>query len=192
MKFTPERRQIIIDAIKEGNTKKTAAALAGIDRKTLYDWLDRGRNEEPPELDGMTMKALKARARENKVKGYSRMSRDLLVKAIIENETAYRSFLYAVEQAEAQGMAQHVKNIRQAGLEDWKASAWFLERRDPENYARRDALKVENQHSGKIETESHHKETRRIELLRKFENDPKLAEHYMAIWERENIGNGDS
>jgi len=47
-KLTPERQERIINAIRAGSYVETAAALAGIHRDTLYDWLKRGRSEEEP------------------------------------------------------------------------------------------------------------------------------------------------
>ena len=189
MKFTPERRTIIVDAIKAGSPKKYAAMLAGIAEKTLYEWIEKGRQQEPPEgLDSLTVKQLKERARANVVKGYTRMKKPQLIKGIIEAETAYRSFLYAVELAEAEGLMQHIKNVRDAGLEDWRASAWYLERRDPENWAKQDRLQVENQHSGNIKTE--HAETTRLEIEQKLKGDPALQSLYMQIWERQHLGSG--
>lgn len=40
-KRTPERERIILDAILAGNSRKVAAALAGIGERTLYDWEER-------------------------------------------------------------------------------------------------------------------------------------------------------
>lgn len=45
-KLTSKRKAIILDAIREGNTKACAAGLAGISRDTLTNWLNRGRDDE--------------------------------------------------------------------------------------------------------------------------------------------------
>ena len=42
-KFTKERAQIICESIRNGLSKEAACARAGIDRKTLYNWLENGR-----------------------------------------------------------------------------------------------------------------------------------------------------
>ena len=42
-KFNPETCHKIIQAIKQGNYQKTAAALAGIDESTYYRWVERGK-----------------------------------------------------------------------------------------------------------------------------------------------------
>lgn len=41
-KLTPEIQEKIVQAIRAGNYIETAAAYAGIDKTTLYDWLKRG------------------------------------------------------------------------------------------------------------------------------------------------------
>ena len=47
-KYTPERHKIIIDAIKEGKTRKDAANLAKIDLNNLQMWYQKGKNGEQP------------------------------------------------------------------------------------------------------------------------------------------------
>lgn len=41
-KLTPELQQKIVDAIRMGAYIETAAAYAGINKSTLYDWMKRG------------------------------------------------------------------------------------------------------------------------------------------------------
>lgn len=46
--WTPEVQAVIVEAIRRGNYKVTACALAGIHRDTLNDWEHRGaRGDEP-------------------------------------------------------------------------------------------------------------------------------------------------
>lgn len=48
-------------------------------------------------------------------------------------------FRAAVEKAEADANAFHLANIRQAAMEGtWQASAWFMERKHPEEWGRQD------------------------------------------------------
>jgi len=55
----------------------------------------------------------------------------------------YREFGSALEKAEAQAHARSVAIIQKAALETWQAAAWWLERRYPEQWARRDTLRQE-------------------------------------------------
>jgi hypothetical protein len=41
----------------------------------------------------------------------------------------YRQFCHALEQANAAAMQYHLQNIAEKGKDDWRASAWILERR---------------------------------------------------------------
>lgn len=48
-------------------------------------------------------------------------------------------FMHMVQRAEAQSIYEHVNRIENASvMGDWKASAWYLERRHPTKYGRRD------------------------------------------------------
>lgn len=95
----------------------------------------------------------------------------------------YRNFVEEVEMAEAFAMAGAVKNIKRAGEEDWRASAWYLERRDPANWGRKERLSADINHSGNIKTE--HEETIQIDFEKKLENDPKLQQLYIEVWQRQ-------
>lgn len=45
-KFTEERREKILTCLREGNYIVTAAGVAGVNRRTLNRWLERGREEQ--------------------------------------------------------------------------------------------------------------------------------------------------
>ena len=46
MKLTPRVQKVICDAIEAGHYKEAAAEAAGISRRTLYAWMDRGAKEK--------------------------------------------------------------------------------------------------------------------------------------------------
>ena len=54
----------------------------------------------------------------------------------------YPAFLRAVEKAEAVGQQRLVGQVALAARTTWQAAAWMLERRDPENWGRRERLEV--------------------------------------------------
>lgn len=189
-KFTEPRKQRILDALRRGETRKTAALLARVTPQTFYNWLNRAELEEIPEgLQQLTAKELRKMAKEKGVTGYSKMNREQLIDAIEEASLVYTRFAQEVEFAEAEGFNYHLENVRRAGEEDWRASAWYLERRDPDNYAKRDRLSVDNQHSGSIKTQ--HEEHYKIEFEQRLEADPKLQELYLQIWEREQLASSE-
>ena len=111
--LTAERVQIIVEALEGGNYDIVAYSRAGISESTFYSWLEQGAN---PELTTT-----------GKVKAKS--------KAFVE-------FLEAVTRARVEGEAYHVKNWKDKGQADWKASMEFLARRYPERWARQERLDV--------------------------------------------------
>ena len=99
-KITPEKIGALTEALGAGHYREIACKLAGIDRKTLLNWLKRGEREKT----GL-----------------------------------YRELYTAVEKAEADAEVYHLKNIETAAKKNWFASAWFLERKHPERWAKREA-----------------------------------------------------
>jgi len=95
-KITEEITGCIVDALGAGHYREVACKLAGIDRKTLLNWLKRGERER---------------------------------------SGVYRDLYLAVEQAKV----FHLKNIETASSKSWFASAWFLERKHPERWGKREA-----------------------------------------------------
>lgn len=60
------------------------------------------------------------------------------------NERRLLDFLSMVEMARKTAVYNHVKNIKAAGAlpDKWQASAWYLERTLPEQFGRKDSLKL--------------------------------------------------
>jgi hypothetical protein len=54
----------------------------------------------------------------------------------------FRDFRDALTRAQAAPEVRNVAIIQQAASEDWRAAAWWLERRRPEDYGRRVGLDV--------------------------------------------------
>lgn len=150
-KLNNKIKDLILDAIKDGNTNETAAKLAGISESTFYNWVAKGKEAE---------------------KGI------------------YRNFVDELEIAEAAAFAESVKNIRTAGKEDWRASAWYLERRDPANWGRKERVSADINHSGTLKTE--HEETLQMDAEDKLAQDPELQQLYIKIWQRQQqLDNGN-
>lgn len=68
-----------------------------------------------------------------------------------EREAPFVAFAEAVEEARARFVAVHVENVAAAGADDWKASAWLLERRT-KAFQKREQTTVDQkvQHSGGV------------------------------------------
>jgi transposase len=68
-------------------------------------------------------------------------------------EPLYRDFRDAVTRARAQAHVAAVAVIRRAMPDDWKAAAFYLERRDPQNWGRRTAHDVRIEESSEVDRE---------------------------------------
>lgn len=106
-KLTAATVDRLIEALASGQSRRTAATMAGVSQSALFRWMAEGR-EDPDSPAG-----------------------DLVRR---------------VEQAEAEFLARHVANVERAAIEDkqWTASAWLLERKDPESWARKSRVSVEH------------------------------------------------
>lgn len=89
--------QRIVKAVAKGLPRDTAAKLAMIAPRTLYNWLRRGRSGDPD----------------------------------------YVQFLQRVQEAESQGEAELVADLRVHAKSSWQACAWLLERRRPKVWGQR-------------------------------------------------------
>jgi transposase-like protein len=112
-KLTPEVSQRIVQAIRAGNYIETAAAYAGINKTTLYDWLKQGARE----LDRVQAKS--GRRIREKARKYVDFS---------------NSVKKALAEAEVSDVAQISLAVR-AG--NWQAAAWRLERKHFERWGRK-------------------------------------------------------
>lgn len=99
----------IAQHVRAGNYLETAALLCGIPNMTARTWLARGNTE-------MKRLADNPRARVKKA------------------ETIYYNFSLAIKKAQAEADAHDLKILGNSG--DWQATAWRLERRDPQKYGR--------------------------------------------------------
>lgn len=61
----------------------------------------------------------------------------------------YRAFLADLREAEAAGIVAMAATVTAAARSDWRAAAWLLERRAPDEYGRRDRI----EHSGRVDSE---------------------------------------
>lgn len=86
----------------------------------------------------------------------------------------YRDFVDNIAQAEAQAESERIRRINKAGREgDWKADAWYLERRYPEKYGRR-FISADLNHSGEVTTRHEYEDTQT--LIDKLQDDPEGKE----------------
>jgi len=145
IKLTKAVQDIIVTAIRCGNYLETAAALAGVHRDTLYEWLRKG--AAAPEGDC-----------------YRDFS-DTLTRAMAESESlAIEAIRQAGEEHETIKTRTTVKPLLNNGRQltdddgnpvfieetitettvesDWRALAWLLERRFSKRWGRREYLEA--------------------------------------------------
>lgn len=105
--LTPEVHALVVEAIRKGNYKRTAAQLAGICEKTLYNWEERGAAGEEPFAEFLqAVKSAEAEAE---------------TKLLEEIRTAQGS----------------IPGEGGRGPDLWQSKAWILERRWPKRWAAR-------------------------------------------------------
>lgn len=111
-KLTPLVQEKIVKAIRAGNYAYVAAQYAGISQASFYGWLIRGEAEK----ERLSQNGARPR----------------------KAETVFVEFLEAIKSAEAQAEAIRVAMITKASQETWQAAAWWLERKFPDRWARKD------------------------------------------------------
>ena len=117
-KLTPQVQARIVQAIVGGNDITVAAAYAGIGKTTFYEWLERGRKEA-------ARLAASSRAKPK------------------DSETPFAEFADAIQKAQADAETRNVALIAKAAQEGtWTAAAWWLERKHPDRWGRKDRHEV--------------------------------------------------
>lgn len=116
-KFTPDRTERLIEAIRAGNYRITACQYAGISKHTLRNWIAiaQGPDAPPEYLDFL----------------------DALEKAEAEAEAYDLALIRNAARGEKDANGEYTTKPQ------WQAAAWRLERKNPERWGRRDATKIE-------------------------------------------------
>lgn len=116
--FRPEIADAIVEAVRRGAYRSTAAAAVGVPSSTLAGWIKRGA------LDlSMAQEAIEA--------------------GMTVRLSEFADFVLRLSAAEARYEIDLTALIDAHGLNDWRALAWRLERTRPDRYGRRDRLQVE-------------------------------------------------
>ena len=119
----------IKEALSSGLPDKDACIIAGISDSSFYNWLQEA-------------ESLEKSIQEGKITLDENNDRDRLL--LLE-------FLVSVKKGRASFKQFHLDNIKNKSSLDWKASAWALERRDPDNFKDRSRESLDVKHSGVIE-----------------------------------------
>lgn len=127
-KITPEMIESIAANIELGMPYKQAAEVEGISYNTFLSWREKGK----------VARDTKSPSKYNK------------------NEALWVEFLDATVRAEAKGMKTNLKLIRRAAFggddfkPDWKAAAFVLKNRHPEEFKETQKVDAKVEHSGGV------------------------------------------
>lgn len=130
--LTPEVFDAIVTALRAGNYIDDAAAYAGVHKRSVFAWLEKGRNADEADEQGLPL---------------------------TPNERLYQHFLHAVETARSQAVVRNVAIIQQAAQTQWQAAAWFLERTNPRKWGRHETVEITGEDGGPIRVEQSAKVT---------------------------------
>lgn len=150
-KLNPDTQEIIIEAISSGNYQETAAALAGIEERTFYNWMKRGENEakrleQNPRLRPQQSEKIYLQFFQAVKKALaSSEARDIAV----VDQAAQGGVLVAkktvTKRTESKNGAVTETTIEEESYlpPQWQAAAWRLERKFPDKFGKKDKSHVE-------------------------------------------------
>lgn len=122
----------ICSVIRAGNYAKTAIDYVGISESSFYNWINRAEAE------------------------LARMEEEGDDEPL-ESEEIYLQFLASFKKADSAAKVRNVAIINDAARTHWQAAAWYLERRDPENWGRKKIdVSANVNHTGGTKNETDH------------------------------------
>lgn len=126
-KYDGATERKLIDALRDGNTRKTACALGGIDQRTFERWV----RDFAVFADSVQKAESEAEA--------ERVARIGLAGngGFVTKRTVTRTI-------KPDGSATEVVQEERTAPQ-WQADAWFLERKNPDSWGRRDRLIIERE-----------------------------------------------
>lgn len=93
-----------------------------------------------------------------------------------DHQRRSQSFRSAVEKAHAEAVAANVLIVRKAAREGtWQAAAWWLERRESEEFGRRDRIEATGKDGGPIKIDVSSYSTEQLQEVRRILRQPAGA-----------------
>lgn len=141
-KITQERITVIVASIERGDYKITAAALAGIHRQTLDNWLTRGEAEATDPIDPShhTKAVLTDMAVERGVDLKGTRNKTQIASRLNQHRSLYLDLFDAYTRAFAEAETVALGQAVRVGKDDWRFWMTYLERTRPQRWGRRDRL----------------------------------------------------
>jgi hypothetical protein len=148
-KLTPALRNQMVDLLESGQRFEAACDLCGITYQTHRNWMTRG------EVEAHRLTDPKAKARKDEtpyleyfdaIKRATAHAEVDNVKSIIDASKGGQEVqTQTIEKFDKDGNLKERKVVTQLAPPQWTAAAWFLERRLPAEYGKRDVLKIETE-----------------------------------------------
>lgn len=140
--LTPELGALVLESLRSGVYFKTACEYAGIHVSTGHQWMQKGREHvcTKPVTPSPTGR------------GRNRKPREVVVipECADEHEHIYVDFVDAVSRVDAGVERDVVEGILRSSVVDWRAGAFFLERRHSDHWRKREEAKVVGPDGGPV------------------------------------------
>ncbi len=125
-KLTPKVSDAICDAVRAGNYLKVAASAGGVSERTVFAWIERGRDELARREEGHTDR---------------------------KTDEVYVQFLQALTRAEDEAEADAVRIWREQMPDDWRAAKEYLARRFGERWGDRQRVEMTGKDGGPVKSQ---------------------------------------
>ncbi len=145
IKLTPTVQEKITTAIRHGNYLETAAALAGIQKETFYDWLRKGARSTTDDIYKDFSDAVFVALAESEVQAVAVIDAAGMPHDVTRIRTTRKPLLEDGRPVlDADGNQLYItETITEVAREhDWRALAWRLERRFSKRWGRREYLEA--------------------------------------------------
>lgn len=155
--INPARMCAIINAVKDGNYFKHAAASAGVSPITARSWASRGEaaivavRETNPEIDAELADWLLVWP--ETISDSNPMWDAPAMKPFDANVWAFVIFSILLEKASGQAVARAISEIRAAGQKSWQAHAWWLERTHADLFGRQQKIEHTGSDGGPMQVQ---------------------------------------
>lgn len=136
-KLSKNVRENICKFIALGVSQESAAAQEGVSASQYWSWLRRGR---------AALATAQQRARETLPDGGSDLRDGAFVRLLERHELPYVELAAEVDAALGKAEAGYTLKIAKASDRDWRAAAWWLEKRRPDLYGSRESALARLEH----------------------------------------------
>lgn len=177
-KLTPERQKKILDALTAGGYFEVACEYAGVDARTGFEWLQRGRGEHPTRpctpLYAQFAQAVEKAQADDEVYTIGRIKQAGQGGAIIY-EKVHRKPDIITRNEKGVTVEKRGETIteRRLSAPDWTADAWRQERKHSQRWGRKERVDVHHYVTAEVErirSDTELSEEEKTQLIREIED----------------------